>query len=146
MDAICKRLELWRQGNLPHFIHEFETSIFVVGEHQHYEGYSLLYLKEHVENLVDLDPKTNQQLALELQIASGAVIAAFNPWKLNYQLIGNKAQHIHWHILPRYESDPYQKELPFYDVIKAQLDLSKTSITHQQAADVAGQIRAQLPL
>ncbi len=35
-----------------------------------------------------------------------AVFRAFEPRKLNYELLGNSVTHLHWHIFPRYDSDP----------------------------------------
>ena len=49
----------------------------------------------------------------ELMIAGEAISAAFKPWKLNYASLGNVDEHIHWHIMPRYESDPDHTEHPF---------------------------------
>jgi len=45
---ICKRILLWGENKNPYFIHEFENSIFVLGDHQYFKGYSLLLLKKHI--------------------------------------------------------------------------------------------------
>ena len=104
--SICRRVSLWQDGENPHFIHEFEHSIFVLGDHQFHKGYSLLLLKEHVRELHELEPNVQVALFQELMAAARAVSAAFKPWKMNYSCYGNVDPHIHWHLFPRYDSEP----------------------------------------
>ncbi|MFA5188320.1 MAG: HIT domain-containing protein [Patescibacteria group bacterium] len=35
-----------------------------------------------------------------------AVWKTFNPEKLNIEMLGNTANHLHWHVFPRYANDP----------------------------------------
>jgi len=35
-----------------------------------------------------------------------AVDRAFSPRKMNYELLGNSVEHLHWHVFPRYAGDP----------------------------------------
>jgi len=35
-DLICDKIDLSRKGENPYFIHEFENSFFVIGDHQFY--------------------------------------------------------------------------------------------------------------
>ncbi len=35
-----------------------------------------------------------------------ALAATLNPDKMNYELLGNAQPHLHWHIIPRYKTDP----------------------------------------
>jgi diadenosine tetraphosphate (Ap4A) HIT family hydrolase len=103
--TICQRVSLWRGGGNPHFIHEFEHSIFVVGDHQFHRGYSLLLLKEHVRELHELEESVFIALSQELLQAGRAIVETFRPWKMNYSCYGNVDPHIHWHLFPRYESE-----------------------------------------
>jgi diadenosine tetraphosphate (Ap4A) HIT family hydrolase len=32
--------------------------------------------------------------------------ALYRPDKMNCELIGNKVPHLHWHLIPRFSSDP----------------------------------------
>jgi diadenosine tetraphosphate (Ap4A) HIT family hydrolase len=41
-----------------------------------------------------------------LQI-SHAVYSALKPDKMNYELLGNWGNHLHWHVIPRYRDDPW---------------------------------------
>ena len=35
-----------------------------------------------------------------------AIALATSPLKLNYECLGNLEPHVHWHVFPRFESDP----------------------------------------
>ena len=35
-----------------------------------------------------------------------ALANVFKPTKINYELLGNMVPHMHWHLVPRFESDP----------------------------------------
>jgi diadenosine tetraphosphate (Ap4A) HIT family hydrolase len=102
-----------KNGTNPYFIKEFEHSIFVIGDHQFYKGYSLILLKDHHEELHLLDKTIQNELFAEVMAAGQAVVDAFNPKKMNYSCYGNEVRHVHWHIFPRYEDDPYPEKPPF---------------------------------
>jgi diadenosine tetraphosphate (Ap4A) HIT family hydrolase len=110
---ICQRVLLCRQGQNPYLIHEFEHSFFVVGDHQFHHGYSLLLLKEHARELHELPPAVRTALFQEVMVAAQAMAKAFRPWKMNYACYGNTDPHVHWHLFPRYESDPDHRHHPW---------------------------------
>ena len=35
------------------------------------------------------------------------IASAMKPVKINLESLGNQVPHLHWHIIPRYEDDPY---------------------------------------
>jgi diadenosine tetraphosphate (Ap4A) HIT family hydrolase len=39
-------------------------------------------------------------------LLAAAIEGCFSPRKLNYELLGNQVPHLHWHLFPRYASDP----------------------------------------
>ena len=142
MCLICERLDLWRDGDNPYFIHEFEHSIFVVGDNQLYRGYSLILYKEHVKDLHELSTDLQQGLFSEMMIATNALVAAFNPAKMNHSCLGNTEAHIHWHIMPRYEDDPFSGKHPFRGN-----ELAKDfAISADEARRLAATIRQHLTL
>ena len=110
---ICERLALWREGENPYFVHEFKHSIFVIGDHQFFKGYSLVLLKEHVRELHELPENMQQEHFLEVMAAGKTIQAVFKPWKLNYACYGNLVPHVHWHIFPRYEAEPDHTRNPW---------------------------------
>ncbi len=97
----------------PLLIHEFKNSILVLGDHQYFKGYCVLVFKSHVRELHELEPKIQKELFGELMSAGKAVHEAFQPWKMNYSCYGNQVPHIHWHIFPRYDSDPDHLNQPW---------------------------------
>lgn len=103
---ICKRIKLIKQGKNPYFVEELETGYVVLGDSQQYHGYTLLICKNHTDELHKLEPKFRQKFLKEMSTVAEAVYRSFKPKKLNYELLGNTAPHLHWHIFPRYNTDP----------------------------------------
>ena len=138
--SICERVRLWREGRNPFFIYEFEHSILIVGDHQFHRGYSLLLLKEHVRELHELEPIAQVALFQELMTAGRAVVETFKPWKMNYSCYGNVDPHIHWHLFPRYDSEPDHLNHPWLHAAEFKEQL----IDSQTARELGEKIRANL--
>lgn len=137
---ICDRLPATRAGDNPFLIAEFAQSFFVVGDHQFYKGYSLLLLKTHIREMHEIEPAARRELYEELDRATAAVVKAFSPWKMNHLSLGNGVEHVHWHLMPRHQSDPLHRRDPF-----RQSDRFKdAAIGPDQARRVAGLIRSFL--
>jgi len=113
---ICTRLSSAGLGQSPQLIHRFESSLLFLGDHQFFEGYCVLMLKDHVRELHEMPEVAYGAFMLELRQASQAIARAFKPWKLNHACLGNVVPHLHWHIVPRYESDPNHLQNPWYDM------------------------------
>lgn len=103
---ICRRINLIKNGKNPYFIKELKTGYIVLGDHQFFKGYILFLCKKHKTELHQLKPKFRRQFLYEMSLAAQAIYEAFKPYKLNYELLGNTDQHMHWHIFPRYKNDP----------------------------------------
>ena len=138
--VVCERVKQWSEGNNPYFITEFTQSIFVVGDHQFYKGYSLLLLKLHIRELHELSDSQYAELSRELMMANKALVKTFNPWKMNHESLGNTEEHVHWHITPRYESDPRHHSNPYIN--RDQFD--GFLINHDEARRIAAAIRYNL--
>lgn len=106
MCLICERIELIQKGENPFFVAETRTGFVVLGDFQFFRGYTLLLSKEHKRELHELDPETRKAFVWEMSEVAAAVIRAFNPVKLNYELLGNTDEHMHWHLFPRHHDDP----------------------------------------
>lgn len=105
MCLICERNELSRKGENPFFIKEFKHSYFVVGDHQFFKGYSLLVLKDHVEDLTDLSEEIQAEYLSEVTVAAKILKKHFKAKRINYSCLGNFVPHVHFHLFPRYEED-----------------------------------------
>ncbi len=103
---ICDRIDKIQQHLNPYFVRELETGYVVIGDHQRFEGYTLLLCKEHATELSQLAPKFRQAFLRDMAMTAEAVENAFHPDKINYELLGNgKGRHMHWHIFPRRAGD-----------------------------------------
>ena len=47
MCLICDRIEMIKNGTNPYFVKELETGYVVIGDHQHFHGYTLFLYKHH---------------------------------------------------------------------------------------------------
>ncbi|SEA22902.1 Diadenosine tetraphosphate (Ap4A) hydrolase [Pseudobutyrivibrio sp. ACV-2] len=105
MCIICDRIKLIKEENNPYFVKELETGYVVIGDYQHFKGYSLFLCKEHVVELFDLSQDFRQKYLDEMVIVAEAVKKAFGAEKMNYECLGNGDAHLHWHLFPRVNGD-----------------------------------------
>ena len=105
MCMICDRIQMIRQGRNPYFVKELETGYVVLGDHQHFHGYTLFLCKEHETELFHLAPAVKLKFLEEMSLAAEAVSHAFGAEKMNYELLGNGDTHLHWHLFPRVSGD-----------------------------------------
>jgi len=83
-----------------------ESGYVVLCDFQYFEGYTIFLSKTHTNELHKLKDTERSLFLEEMAIVAEAVINAFHPKKLNYELLGNSDSHIHWHLIPRYRNDP----------------------------------------
>jgi len=105
MCFICDRIQMIKGGTNPWFVRELETGYVVIGDNQHFHGYTLFLCKEHKTELFDLDKETKMKFLEEMSMVAEAVSNAFGPEKMNYELLGNGDSHLHWHLFPRVAGD-----------------------------------------
>ena len=77
----------------------------VIGDNQHFKGYTLFLYKDHKTELFHLEPMQKMKFLEEMSIVAEAVSKAFNAEKMNYELLGNGDTHLHWHLFPRVNGD-----------------------------------------
>jgi diadenosine tetraphosphate (Ap4A) HIT family hydrolase len=106
---VCNRIDTIIRGENPYFVAEFSTGYAVMGDFQFYNGYTIFLSKKHATELHELDKKIRTRFLEEMAQVAEGVYKAFQPKKLNYELLGNLDSHMHWHIFPRYEDDPDPK-------------------------------------
>jgi len=105
MCLICDRINMIKNGTSPYFVKELETGYVVVGDNQHFNGYTLFLCKEHKTELFLLDYATKMKFLEEMSVVAEAVAKAFGAEKMNYELLGNGDTHLHWHLFPRVSGD-----------------------------------------
>lgn len=105
MCLICDRIEMIKSGTNPYFVKELETGYVVIGDNQHFEGYTLFLCKQHKTELFYLDKSFASKFMQEMIIVSEAVMKAFGAEKINYECLGHGDAHLHWHLYPRRKGD-----------------------------------------
>ncbi len=101
MCLICDRIEMIKQGTNPYFVKEMETGYVVIGDNQHFKGYTLFLCKKHETELFHLDKAFAVKFMSEMVTVAEAVKKAFHAEKMNYECLGNGDTHLHWHLFPR---------------------------------------------
>ena len=105
MCLICDRIKMIQENKNPYFVRELETGYVVLGDHQHFEGYTLFLCKEHKTELFQMDAAMKIKYLEEMSVVAEAVARAFGAEKMNYELLGNGDTHLHWHLFPRVGGD-----------------------------------------
>ena len=85
---------------------ELTHSYVILNRDQFFPGYTLLFTKSHVTELFHLERSTRAELTEEVTTVAKAIYDVLRPSKINYELLGNMVPHIHWHLVPRFASDP----------------------------------------
>lgn len=105
MCLVCDRIKLIREGKNPYFVKELKTGYVVIGDYQHFKGYTVFLYKEHETELFHLDMAKRTLFMQETSVVGEAVSKAFGVEKVNFELLGNGDAHMHWHLFPRREGD-----------------------------------------
>ena len=105
MCIICDRIQMIKNGTNPYLVKELDTGYVVLGDNQHFRGYTLFLLKEHKVELFELEEKLKAKHLEEMTIVAEAVSKTFGADKMNYECLGNGDAHLHWHLFPRRNGD-----------------------------------------
>lgn len=105
MCLICDRIKMIQNGTNPYFVKELQTGYVVIGDHQHFKGYTLFLCKRHETELFRLDMQERTLFLREMSIVAESVSKAFRCEKINYELLGMGDSHLHWHLFPRTYGD-----------------------------------------
>ena len=104
--GICALIERCRAGAFADFVIELPHSFVILGDAQFYRGYCVVLARSHVDEIHLLPPAEARALFDETVAVGRAIALATSPLKLNYECLGNLEPHVHWHVFPRFESDP----------------------------------------
>ncbi len=106
MCLICDRIRRIQNGTNPYFVKELDTGYVVIGDHQHFYGYTLFLYKRHgCTELFHLEKAERAAFLEEMTLVAEAVSKAFRAEKMNYELLGMGDAHLHWHLFPRVKGD-----------------------------------------
>jgi diadenosine tetraphosphate (Ap4A) HIT family hydrolase len=89
------------------WIADLSISTLLLYRDQRFKGYSILSFEPwNATSLESLSDEEFQSYFMDLRVAAMAIRKALNPDHMNYELLGNTNPHLHWHIVPRYKTDP----------------------------------------
>lgn len=71
------------------------------------KGTCYLITQEHYVELFDLDDEALLGFMKEVQVAARVLKEVTGAFKINYEIHGNTAPHLHLHLFPRYLDDPF---------------------------------------
>jgi len=103
--GICAMIDRIKAGAFPDFIAELKSCYVILGDQQFYRGYCVLFAKLHATELYLMTADAARLLCDEMRLVAEAIAGVVKPWKMNYECLGNSEPHVHWHLLPRYETD-----------------------------------------
>jgi len=113
-------------------IAEFAQCYVVLNRDQFFPGYCLVFSKQHVTELFHLDAAVRHAVIDEVNRVAAALAAVFEPAKLNYELLGNMVPHMHWHLVPRFTTDPLWPR-PIWSEPHAELQLDAAAYAERIA-------------
>jgi diadenosine tetraphosphate (Ap4A) HIT family hydrolase len=115
------------------FVARMAASSLYLAKNQSYRGQCLLIFDlRHATRPDQLSQSEWAAFCTDLYIAEKAVLRVVRPDHINVALLGNVIPHLHWHIVPRYVSDP-RWGAPIWPTVLADMpDLRLSSNEHLQ--------------
>ena len=140
--GICAMIDRIKANAFPDFIAELKSCYVILGDQQYYRGYCVLFAKLHATELYLMPADTARLLFDEMRLVAEAIAAVVKPWKMNYECLGNSEPHVHWHLLPRYETD----EMRHGPVWLRPESERKVTLDEDDRRSLLGSIRPQLAI
>jgi len=101
----CPMCRRWNEESDLRII-QLKHSFVTLNRDQFFPGYVLLFTKTHVTELFHLQSQVRAELMDEVSRVAEALHGVFQPDKINYELLGNMVPHMHWHLVPRFATEP----------------------------------------
>ncbi len=96
-----------RRGTPLDVLASFPSTWITGGEEAPLPGYACVVSKHHVVEPFELPEPDALAFWREAMLAARVLSELFNPVKLNYEIHGNTIPHLHLHLFPRFEGDPF---------------------------------------
>jgi diadenosine tetraphosphate (Ap4A) HIT family hydrolase len=106
---ICDAARRIEAGDDEFAVARLQTGFVKLCSTQYFRGYTFFNAKACVAELHDLPVAERDAHLREMAEVAHALARAFKPRKLNYEALGNGTPHLHWHLIPRYETDPHPR-------------------------------------
>lgn len=123
----------------PRKIAELDVSTAVLnGDWQFYSGSTIVVFRDHVTELHHLAPETRHRFMEDACRVADALDKTLGPLKMNHALLGNAVRHLHWHLIPRRQSDPFPTHAIWED------EFPKLQLSDEEFLEIGERIRRNL--
>lgn len=127
------------------FIGQLSVSTLFLFRDQRFRGYSILSFDPFdATSLESLSDDQYTQFMNDLRTVSKAIRTALQPDHMNYELLGNTNPHLHWHIVPRYKSDPRWGQPIWEGYPRNEFKINRVSLSDVEYDEIVKSIQAQL--
>jgi diadenosine tetraphosphate (Ap4A) HIT family hydrolase len=106
---MCEAANRIEAGENTFAIARLTTGYVTLCATQYFRGYTFFAARRCVPEIYDLPLDERATHLHEMVEVAQALDHAFDPRKLNYEALGNGTPHLHWHLIPRYETDPHPR-------------------------------------
>jgi diadenosine tetraphosphate (Ap4A) HIT family hydrolase len=117
------------------------STLYLYGD-QRFRGYSVLAFDgRHATALDELSKDECMRFLDDLRLSSNAIRRALAPDHMNIELLGNAVPHLHWHIIPRYRSDPRWGKVVWVDWPQDEFNANRMKLSPIDATQLVKKIR-----
>jgi diadenosine tetraphosphate (Ap4A) HIT family hydrolase len=90
----------------------------VLVDDPNYVGFCRVILNQHVKEMTDLSDVDRSKVMQLTFVVESVLRDVLQPTKINLASLGNKTPHIHWHVIPRFESDVHFPETIWSEAVR----------------------------
>ena len=116
---------------------QLSVSRMFIFREQTYRGRCLVAYKDHVDDLNLLSDSDRNAFMSDVAKVTRAMQAVFHPDKINYGAYSDTLEHLHFHLIPKYEGGPDWGGV-------FQMNPRQVYLTDAEYQEMAEQLKAQL--
>ena len=116
---------------------QLSVSRMFIFREQTYRGRCLVAYKDHVDDLNLLSDADRNAFMSDVAKVTRAIQAVFHPDKINYGAYSDTLEHLHFHLIPKYEGGPDWGGV-------FQMNPRQVYLTDAEYQEMAEQLKAQL--
>jgi diadenosine tetraphosphate (Ap4A) HIT family hydrolase len=127
------------------WIADLRVSTLMLFRDQRFKGYCIMsFAPRRATILESLSDEEYHSFFSDLRTASQAIHQALKPDHMNYELLGNTNPHLHWHIVPRYKSDPRWGQPIWEGWPRNEFNVNRYALSAREYDAIVGKIREHL--